>query len=67
MIRYKVFYGGWTGESMISDNLSKEQAKKIYDEYSCGDMYMQPRIEEYEKYDIREDRKLKLTKINEKR
>lgn len=64
MKKYKVFYGGWSGESMIEDNLSKEQAKKLYNEYSGGDMYMQPRIEEYEKYDIREDRKIKLEKIN---
>lgn len=66
MIRYKVYYGGWTGERMIADNLTKKQADELYSEYSGGDMYMQPRIEKYEKFDIREDRKLKLEKIKEK-
>jgi len=64
MIKYKVYYGGWTGERLIEDNLTKDQAKKLYDEYSGGDMYMQPRIEKYEKFDIREDRKMKLERIN---
>lgn len=67
MKKYKVYYGGWTGERMIADNLTKKDAKKIYDEYSGGDMYMQPRIEDYEAFDIREDRKLKLEKIYERR
>lgn len=66
MIKYKVFYGGWTGERLIADNLTKEQAEKLYHEYISGDMYMTPRIVKYNKFDIKEERKLKLKKIYEK-
>lgn len=63
MIKYRVFYGGWTGERLVGDNLSKKQADKLYQEYYSGDMYMSPRIEKYEYFDIKEDRRLKLEKI----
>lgn len=66
MIKYKVFYGGWTGERIVGDSLTKIEADKLYKEYSGGDMYMSPRIEEYDFFDIREDRKLKLRTLNGK-
>lgn len=63
MIKYRVFYGGWTGERLVGDNLSKKQADEISYLYSSGDMYMTTRIERYEHFDIKEDRRLKLEKI----
>lgn len=51
MIKYRVFYGGWTGERLVGDNLSKKQADEISYLYSSGDMYMTTRIERYEHFD----------------
>lgn len=64
MKKYRVLYGDWTGESVIAENLTQFRAKEIYNELT-GDNYQSPRIVEYEIVDIREDRKLKLDKINE--
>ena len=63
MIKYKIFYGGWTGERIVGDKLTKIEADTLYKELSGGDIYMCPRIEKYDVFDIKEDRKLKLQRL----
>ena len=63
MKKYKVFYGSFSGESIVGDNLTLNAAQKLSDEYLYDLPYQSPRIEEYEEFDIREDRRLKLEKL----
>ncbi len=66
MRRYKVLYGDYTGSAVMGKNLSKKDAEKLYELINNKDSYMLTRIEEYEEFDIKEDRKKKLEKLKEK-